>query len=53
VIARLRTNQVMFGVVVRRTAQRVVLAELGAGKAEEVIEADRLSWLARILWLSQ
>lgn len=53
VLARLRTGQVLFGVVIRRTAQRVVLSELGAGKGEEVIEAERLAWLARILWVSQ
>jgi phage repressor protein C with HTH and peptisase S24 domain len=53
VIARLRAGQVLFGVVVRRTAQRVVLTELGADKGEEAIEADKLAWLARILWVSQ
>jgi phage repressor protein C with HTH and peptisase S24 domain len=53
VIARLRAGQILFGVVVRRTAQRVVLTELGAEKGEEVIEADKLAWLARILWVSQ
>jgi phage repressor protein C with HTH and peptisase S24 domain len=52
-IARLRTGQVLFGVVLRRTAQRVVLSELGGGKAEEIVEAERLAWLARILWVSQ
>jgi phage repressor protein C with HTH and peptisase S24 domain len=52
-IARLRTGQVLFGVVLRRTAQRVVLSELGGNKAEEVVEAERLAWLARILWVSQ
>ncbi|MCL6608145.1 MAG: helix-turn-helix transcriptional regulator [Geminicoccaceae bacterium] len=52
-IARLRAGQVLFGLVLRRTAQRVVLSELGGNKAEEVVEAERLAWLARILWVSQ
>jgi hypothetical protein len=29
------------------------LTELGADKGEEAIEADKLAWLARILWVSQ
>lgn len=53
VVARLRTGQVLFGTVVRRTAQRVVLTELVPGSAEETIDAERLAWLARILWVSQ
>ncbi len=52
-IARLRSGQVLFGVVVRRTAQRVVMNVFGSEQTEEVIEADRLAWLARILWISQ
>ncbi|MCS6877476.1 MAG: helix-turn-helix transcriptional regulator [Geminicoccaceae bacterium] len=51
-LARLRDGRVTFGLVQRRTAQRVVLTELVSG-AEVVIEADRLAWLARILWVSQ
>lgn len=53
VIARLRDGHVLFGVVVRRTAQRVVLNDVSANQKEEIVEADRLSWLARILWVSQ
>ncbi len=53
VIARLRSGEVLFGVVIRRTAQRVVLDRFGTPEPEVVVEADRLAWLARILWVSQ
>jgi phage repressor protein C with HTH and peptisase S24 domain len=53
VIGRLRDGSVVFGILARRTAQRVVLQELQPPFAERAIAADEMSWLARALWISQ
>lgn len=52
-IARHRRGELLFGVLVRRTAQRVVLSDLSGSGAEENYDADEILWMARIVLISQ
>lgn len=52
VVLRRRNGQVEFGLLIRRTAQRVSLASLHGGE-EQTLATTEISWLARILWISQ
>jgi phage repressor protein C with HTH and peptisase S24 domain len=53
IIARYRDGRIVVGSLVRRTAQRVVLATLGAEPREVAIDTGDLAWIARIVWVSQ
>jgi phage repressor protein C with HTH and peptisase S24 domain len=53
IVLRRRDGQVAFGVLLRRTAQRISLAPLARGEQELAVEAAEVAWLARILWISQ
>jgi phage repressor protein C with HTH and peptisase S24 domain len=53
IIARLRDGSVVFGVMVRRTAQRTIVQDMVPPSGERPIAADEMSWLARVVWLSQ
>lgn len=52
VMVRLADGGLLFAVLARRTAQRVVVVELGGGD-ERALELDEVAWLARIVWVSQ
>ena len=52
VLGRLRSGEVVVGILARRTAQRTVLQDLTPPFAERPITADDLSWLGRLVWLS-
>jgi phage repressor protein C with HTH and peptisase S24 domain len=53
VVVRHKTGEVEFGVLLRRTAQRVSLGHCCRAEEERSIEAGSLAWIARILWISQ
>lgn len=53
VVLRQRDGHVEFGLLVRRTAQRVSLSNLAQGGNEQTFTAAEVAWLARILWISQ
>lgn len=53
VIARQRSGSILLGVLARRTAQRAVIQEFAPPFEERPIPSEELSWLARILWISQ
>ena len=51
--ARQRNGAILMGVLARRTAQRAVIQEFAPPSEERPIPMEELSWLARILWVSQ
>jgi phage repressor protein C with HTH and peptisase S24 domain len=53
IIGRLRDGTVIFGVLARRTAQRVIIYDVRAPSEERVIGSDELGWIARVVWVSQ
>ena len=53
VLARRKDGELALGLLVRRTAQRIVLEDVRADQRERSIEAAELAWLARVVWLSQ
>lgn len=53
VIGRLRDGSVVFGTLVRRTAQRAVIQDVVQPTQERTISSDELAWLARVVWSSQ
>lgn len=53
VVVRRRDGQVEFGILLRRTAQRISLGHLVRAEDERTLEAGEVAWLARILWISQ
>jgi len=53
VILRHRSGEVRFGVLLRRTAQRVTLGHFARPEEQHAVDAAELAWLARILWISQ
>ncbi len=53
VLARRKTGELTLGLLVRRTAQRVVLDDVRDDQREQIIDSAELAWLARIVWLSQ
>lgn len=52
VLVRRRDGQVEFGILLRRTAQRLSLGNFNQPE-ERALEVAEVSWLARILWVSQ
>ncbi|NJO35612.1 MAG: helix-turn-helix transcriptional regulator [Rhodospirillales bacterium] len=53
VLLRLRQGPIQVGVLNRRSAQRLTLADPAGREAERTIAAADVAWLARIVWLSQ
>jgi phage repressor protein C with HTH and peptisase S24 domain len=53
VLARRRGGELEVGILTRRTAQRVLLDDLLGRGEERALSANELSWLARIVWVSQ
>ena len=53
VVVRHKTGEVEFGVLMRRTAQRIALGHFCRPDEERSIDAGSLAWIARILWISQ
>lgn len=53
VVMRYRTGAIEIGVLMRRTAQRVMLGHFCQVEEERSIDAAELAWIARILWISQ
>lgn len=52
-IARHRNGELLFGILVRRTAQRVVLGDLAESTNETAYESNEISWMTRIVLLGQ
>ena len=53
VVAKLKAGDLLPGMLLRRTAQRIKIAPLGGdGEAREFPAAD-VAWMARIVWVSQ
>ena len=52
VLVRCRDGQVELGILLRRTTQRITLGHLSEGEERSLDVAD-VSWLVRILWISQ
>ncbi len=46
-------NTVQFGILSRRTAQRLTIRELLAIDEEQTVQIEEVSWIARVVWLSQ
>ena len=53
VVVRHKTGEVEFGVLMRRTAQRIALGNFCRPDEERSIDSGSLAWIARILWISQ
>lgn len=53
VMARLRDGTFVLGVLLRKTAQKVVIQRWTTGSDEQSFDADKVAWLARIVWISQ
>jgi phage repressor protein C with HTH and peptisase S24 domain len=53
IILRHRDGEVGFGVLLRRTAQRVTLGHFARPEEQRAVDAAEVAWLARILWISQ
>ncbi|HFD14948.1 MAG TPA: helix-turn-helix transcriptional regulator [Rhodospirillales bacterium] len=53
VLLHLRNDELAVGLLERRTAARVVLRDLVATERETVFDLEGLSWLSRIVWVSQ
>jgi phage repressor protein C with HTH and peptisase S24 domain len=53
VVVRHKSGEVEFGVLLRRTAQRISLGHFCRAEEERSIDAGSLAWIARILWISQ
>lgn len=52
VIGRQHDGSMIFGTLVRRTPQRVVVHPFNQ-RGEDSISSEQLAWLARIVWLTQ
>ncbi|MEZ5835999.1 MAG: helix-turn-helix transcriptional regulator [Geminicoccaceae bacterium] len=53
ILLRMRDGELIIGSLVRRTTQKVTMVPVNHVNEEIVIETRRVSWLARIIWLSQ
>jgi phage repressor protein C with HTH and peptisase S24 domain len=53
VLVRHKDGRIEFGVLQRRTAQRISLGHLTQSGEERALDAGDVAWLARILWVSQ
>jgi phage repressor protein C with HTH and peptisase S24 domain len=53
VVVRLTNGEVMVKELVRKTASKVELKSLNTRHANRVIPANDVSWIARVLWVSQ
>jgi phage repressor protein C with HTH and peptisase S24 domain len=53
VVLRHRTGPVEFGVLLRRTAQRISLGHFTNPEVERTLDSSEVAWLSRILWISQ
>ncbi|MDX6748794.1 helix-turn-helix transcriptional regulator [Geminicoccaceae bacterium 1502E] len=52
VVVQLADGGFLFAVLARRTAQRVVVAELAGGE-ERALGLEEIAWIARVVWVSQ
>ncbi|MEO1017410.1 MAG: helix-turn-helix transcriptional regulator [Pseudomonadota bacterium] len=46
-------RSVQFGVLTRRTAQRLAVRDLDGGGEEQSVQVGEVAWIGRIVWLSQ
>lgn len=53
IIVRRRDGSVEFGILMRRTAQRIALGHIAHPDQERMLETADVSWLARVIWISQ
>jgi phage repressor protein C with HTH and peptisase S24 domain len=53
IIVRRRDGTVEFGILIRRTAQRIALGHIAHTEQERTLDAADVSWLARVIWISQ
>ena len=53
VVVRHKTGEVEIGVLIRRTAQRITLGHICRPEEERAIDASSLTWIVRIIWMSQ
>lgn len=53
VLVRHKNGEVEFGILLRRTAQRISLGHLAHAGEERALDTADVAWLARVLWISQ
>jgi phage repressor protein C with HTH and peptisase S24 domain len=53
VLVRHKDGRVEFGILLRRTAQRISLGHLAQAGEERTLDAGDVAWVARVLWISQ
>ncbi len=53
VLVHLKSGELVVGLLERRTAARVVLRDPIATERETIFDIEALSWLSRIVWVSQ
>lgn len=53
VVVKTTEGEVMAKIVDKRTSERIALLSLNPEHADRVIDANRIDWIARIVWASQ
>ena len=53
IVLKPRSGQLLAGVLMRRTAQRVELAHLAREEESLTFSLQEVDWIARIVWASQ